>query len=244
MKALVVDDEAPARLWLTKLLRATQAFSQIEQAQSCAEAKHVVAASPPDVIFLDVGMPRLSGMDFAIQEALPPVIFVIAHEQFAVQAFEAQAIDYLLKPVAPRRLAQAMQRLKHYWNAGVASLEAHPRESVRIAASYRNEVHLIDSHEINFFEADGGYANFRHGGFEYVIDESLNSLEKRLGSRAFLRVGRHALVNLRHITALLQTGRQLSVRLRGGATVVVSRRSIAELRQRMGSAILGLRGRV
>lgn len=196
-RILIVDDEAPARVRLTNLLSDIVADCPhvlVGEAGSADAALAAVALLQPDIVLLDVQMPGASGLELAAQFAqqvarAPLVIFITAYENFAVQAFEVQAIDYLLKPVRATRLAQALGRAVRKLAVSVRPSAARSSFSV----PGRERVLLVPVSEVLYLKAESKYVTVRTRDHAYLIEESLQSLEQEL-SASFVRVHRNALV--------------------------------------------------
>ena len=249
MKVLVVDDEAPARRRLIRMLERLPEVVVVGEASDGIEALAQLTRCTPEVVFLDIQMPALDGLALARQAALPLVVFVTAFDQHALAAFEVGAADYLLKPVSAARLEATVARLRERLaqsesghddpelRATLARLVGHtpldepsPRLAVRSGASVR----LFDAREIGRIWAADKYTAFMHEGAEQVLDDSLSQLELRLGAHGFVRVHRAELVNLAWVRALHSEDGAVSLELRDGQRVSVSRRMVPELKRRLG----------
>jgi len=233
IRAVVVDDEVNAREELAALLRETGA---VEVVATCADA---VAAIPairrerPDVLFLDVQMPAVSGFELLSlldPDELPPVVFVTAHDAFAVKAFEANAVDYLLKPVEAERLARTVERLKlGQARPPPAALAPAIR---RIPCQGTRSIRLVDLDEIESVRSSEAGVYVVTAGGEHFTDLTLRVLEERAG---FLRVHKQHLVNVERVVEILFGDEDGStVRTRSGLSVPVSRRYLPLLKQRLG----------
>ena len=241
MKLLIVDDEPPARDRLRRLLAEIEDCEVVAEAANGEEALSVCGDLKPDVVLLDVRMPGLSGIQVARHidslEDPPAVIFTTAYDQYAVDAFETEAVGYLLKPVRKEKLAHA---LRHAARISPSRLQKvaesarieHKRE--QICARLGEQLRLIPVPEIYFFLADQKYVTVKHKGGENLIDESLKSLAEEF-SPDFLRIHRNALVAEKYISAVERTDAgQYVVRMRECGTVLeVSRRHAAELLRRI-----------
>ncbi len=241
MKLLIVDDEPPARDRLRRLLAEIEDCEVVAEAANGEEALSVCGDLKPDVVLLDVRMPGLSGIQVARHidslEDPPAVIFTTAYDQYAVDAFETEAVGYLLKPVRKEKLAHA---LRHAARISPSRLQKvaesarieHKRE--QICARLGEQLRLIPVPDIYFFLADQKYVTVKHKGGENLIDESLKSLAEEF-SPDFLRIHRNALVAEKYISAVERTDAgQYVVRMRECGTVLeVSRRHAAELLRRI-----------
>jgi DNA-binding LytR/AlgR family response regulator len=188
----------------------------------------LVASLEPELLMLDLEMPGLDGLAVAERQGLPPVIFTTAHPGHAAQAFELDAVDYLLKPVRQERLEQALKKAERRLRAPAGA--AVPRLVVHDAG----ETHLVDPLEVELFRSTDKYTELRHGGRELLMRESLDTLEERLKAVGFVRVHRSALVRKDAVVGLERKGDALLVNLKGGASVEVSRRRAAELKRLLG----------
>ena len=205
-RILIVDDEAPARARLTNLLSDIAADCPhllVGEAASAQAALQAMAALQPDLVLLDVQMPGMSGLEMAAQLArqnvrAPAVIFVTAYENHAVQAFEVQALDYLLKPVRAARLADAIQRAARKLQADGA---ATPAGRSHFSVQARERMLLVPVGEVLYLKAEQKYVTLRTHGQAYLIEESLQSLEQEF-SAGFVRVHRNALVARHAITGV------------------------------------------
>jgi two-component system LytT family response regulator len=235
IRAVVVDDEVHAREELAALLRET---GEVEVVESCADA---VAAIPalrrvrPDVLFLDVQMPAINGFELLSlldPDELPPVVFVTAHDAFAVRAFEANAVDYLLKPVEPERLARTVARLRQGQALPPpASLAPAIR---RIPCQGARSIRLVDLDEVEAVRSSEAGVYVVTASGEHFTDLTLRVLEERAG---FLRVHKQHLVNVERVVELVFGDEEGStVRTRSGQAVPVSRRFLPLLKQRLGLA--------
>ncbi|WP_164018607.1 LytR/AlgR family response regulator transcription factor [Pyxidicoccus trucidator] len=241
MRVLVVDDEEPARRRLERMLRELAGVEVVGQAGDAEETLRQVATLRPDLLLLDIHMPCMDGLTLAQRHAdLPPVIFVTAHDEHAVQAFEVNAVDYLLKPVRPERLATAMERARQ---RRLASREAVSRAletvrpagaSTRIVTSTAGTLRFFDARDITRFWSSDKYTVFLVDGAEQMTEEPLSTLEERLREAGFLRVHRGELVHANSIRALRGADGIHEVELRDGQVARVSRRLLAEVKRGLG----------
>ena len=241
MRILVVDDEPLARKRLIRLLQKFPDTEVVGEASNGREALQQIRAADPDLVFLDIRMPGLDGLAVA-RQAEATIVFTTAYDEYAVQAFESNAVDYLLKPVQEKRLALALERVRRrdaVESARVANLvrqvlEGYEREAVRVTARIGNTVRVFDPREICRFHAEERYTTFLHQGKQVLLDETLNSLESRLAPLGFVRVHRAELVNLHRVAALHSEDGVAEVELADGQRAPVSRRQAPELRRRLG----------
>jgi two-component system response regulator AlgR len=241
VKVLVVDDEPLARERLQRLLTEIAGVEYVGEAANGLEALRRIAALRPDVVLLDIRMPGMDGLETARHLARldvgPAVIFVTAFGDYALQAFEARAVDYVMKPVRVERLTQALERARRLSASQMDAVSAaasgpQPRARTHLSAHVHGELRIIPVADVLFFQADQKYVTVRHREGEVLIEESLKGLEEEFGD-AFVRIHRNALVARRALEAM-ETGNdgQVYVRLRGVAEKLeVSRRHTPDLRQ-------------
>ncbi len=240
LKVLVVDDEPPARERLRSLLAEIEDVEVAGEAANAREALERAHELAPDVVLLDVRMPGMDGLEAArhlnVLEEPPAVIFTTAFDQYAVDAFEAQAVGYLLKPVRKEQLAAALTRAGRLTRVQLQRLAAASESERRthIAARNREGVRLIPLEEVQYFLADQKYTTVKHVRGEDLIEDSLRLLENEFGS-AFVRIHRNALVGVRYLERIERTAEgQYLVHVRGcAAPLPVSRRMAGELRERL-----------
>ena len=234
LRVLIVDDEPLARQRLQRLLR-TEA--DVELLPPCADGRAAVTAireQTPDLLFLDVQMPGMSGFEVLASvgaERMPVVIFVTAHDRFAVQAFEAEALDYLLKPFGAERVTRALKRARDVLArggqrelerqyAGLVRATAAARDETCVLVRKRERVIVLRPEEIDFVEADGDYVRLRSGADSHLVRGTLTEMERRLAPAGFVRIHRSRLVNWQRVreftmdrdhdpAVLLKDGRRL-----------------------------------
>lgn len=233
IRALVVDDEPPARRRLTTLLRD---HADVEVTGECGTVADAVEAlgSWPDVVFLDVDLP--GGDGFGLLEALgaeprPAVVFVTAHQQHAVRAFDVAAIDYLLKPFDAERLALALDRVR-----AARPIDDSPAAPLtRLPVSVGGRIRFVELTAVDLIKAERNYARVYAGDRTFVVRSTLNALQQRLGTADFVRVHRSTIVRLDRISEVetLPHG-ELALRLRGGQQVLSGRQYTAPLRTALG----------
>lgn len=242
MKVLIVDDEPPARERLERLCAEIPGVEVAGQAGNGADALTLAQSAPVDVVLLDIRMPAMDGIEVARHLASlpepPAVVFVTAFDQYALDAFEAQASAYLLKPIRREKLAAALQAARRLTRPQLASLASGARTSARrqIAARVRDRIKLIPVGDIRYFLADQKYVTVRHVQGEDLIEESLKALEDEFGD-AFLRIHRNALVAMDAVDSI-QRGDdgQLSVIIKQcGDRLPISRRLASEVLRRLRS---------
>ena len=232
MRALIVDDEEPARSELRHLLGAYDGIA-VDDAASAAEG--LARAGPYDAVFLDVEMPGLTGVEAAAlvrDRADPPaIVFVTAHAEYAVDAFAVEAFDYLLKPVDPDRLARVVERLRER----TVESAAPPLERIAVVAAGGSE--LLDPDEIHFVQADGDYARVHTYDRSYLATATLGELTERLAGARFARIHRSYLVNLAKVAGIRRgSNDRFRVQLADAekTELDVARRQSREIRERLG----------
>jgi len=237
LRVLIVDDEAPARARLRSLLAEIPDVQVVGEAGNGQEALSQTHDLAPDVVLLDVRMPGMDGLEAArhltVLEEPPAVIFTTAFDQYAVEAFDAQAMGYLLKPVRAEQLAAALTRAGRLTRAQLQKLAAGEARRSHIAARRRDGLILIPLEEVQYFLADQKYTTVRHLQGEDLIEDSLRLLESEFGA-AFVRIHRNALVGVKYLESIeRRIDGQYFVRLRGCESALpVSRRMAGELKER------------
>jgi two-component system LytT family response regulator len=259
VRAIIVDDEPLARKRLRTLLSKHPAVQIAGEASNGEEACEVIEALRPDLVFLDIQMPGLSGFEvLARLQRRPRIIFVTAHDEFAVKAFEEQALDYLLKPVEAERLERALQRLMDAPSSASASSPAPAQESEsidmrldRLLASIAQakpvlrripvrrgvRIALVDVLTAVFFRAEDKYTVLYTSDAEHVIDRTIDELEHSLDPEQFLRIHRSAIVNVNFVRDLtaVEGGRFLvALTDARGSRLYASRTGAKTLRERLG----------
>ncbi len=239
MKALLIDDERLARNELRRLLAAFPAITIAGEAANAAQAREQIAALRPDLLFLDVQMPGETGMQLleSLEPPVPQVIFTTAYDEFAVKAVDLNALDYLLKPVDPARLAAAIERLQ----AKIGAAPTDPAEKpARLDAADKVFVRegdrcwFVEVKQIRLLESEGNYTRVHFDDAQPQLFRSLNAMEERLDAKCFFRANRRQIINLSWIDKIepwFSGG--LLVQLKGGAKVELSRRQAQEFRERM-----------
>jgi two-component system, LytTR family, response regulator len=237
IRALIVDDEPMARRNVTVLLRGDPDIGAVEECGSGVEAIEAMRRSMPDLVFLDVQMPECDGFDVLelMGSDLPhAIIFVTAHDEYALRAFEAGALDYLLKPFDDSRFARALNRAKEKLAYHV-SLQRQPAR--RLVVRSPGQLLFVNVDEIDWIEAASYYACLHVGRETHVIRRTLSELERDLGEQKFIRIHRSIIVNLERVRGLeLQSGGDYEVVLRSGARLRLSRRFRKRLQERLDGA--------
>jgi two-component system LytT family response regulator len=222
-KALIADDEPSARRGVRQLLAAFPEFGVSGECRNGAEVLAALDGTSPDVIFLDIQMPGIDGFEVIRRrtpERMPAVVFLTAYDHFAIQAFEAQALDYLVKPVTEARFAATMKRLMRQLRAPAPSI---PSESIVVTTSRGAIVLYVP--EIDWIESADNYARLWVGSRSFLLREPLRALEGRVRDYGFIRAHRRALVRLGGVRELKWSSKGgLITVLHSGATIRISRR--------------------
>ena len=230
MRVLIVDDERLARAELRRMLAAHPSVTIVGEAADAVEAAAHIAALQPDLLLLDVQMPGGSGFDLlATLDDPPEVVFTTAFDQYALQAFDASALDYLMKPIEPHRLAAALERAATRLGLGLAAAPACMPRKLFIRDGER--CWFVRLEDIRLFESEGNYTRLYFDGATPLLGRSLLQLEQRLDPQQFFRASRRHIVNLAAVRGIENSdGGALTLKL-DDMTVEVSRRRVAALRQ-------------
>jgi len=237
-RAIIIDDERLARNELRKLLQDFPQIEVIDEAANAAEGIEKIDSLMPDLIFLDIQMPGKTGFDMLQDlERAPHVIFTTAYDEYALKAFEVNALDYLMKPIEPKRLADALQKLQQ-----AEEKEAAQQAGIRGILTENDQVFVKDGErcwfvklsEVRLFESVGNYAKVFFATNKPLILKSLNALEERLDEKTFFRANRKHIVNMRMIEKIepyFNGG--LLLELQGGEKIEVSRRQAVKFKEMM-----------
>jgi two-component system LytT family response regulator len=241
IRALLVDDEVLARLALRQALAAHADVAIIGECGNAAEALQAIKALAPDLLFLDIRMPGMDGFKLLHQlrpQALPMVVFTTAYGQHALRAFDAGALDYVLKPIDQARFDQAMERVRRHWQGlqAPAAMPAHAAHLQRISVRVGEHIRVIAVESIDWIRADGNYVQIHADGANHLHRETLSHLLAALDPARFLRIHRGTVVNVERIREVhpLFNG-NAEIVLRDGTRLDFSRRFRAGAR-----ALLGL----
>jgi two-component system LytT family response regulator len=229
MRALIVDDERLARAELRRLLAVHPGLQIVGEAANPDEARRAIEALRPDLVFLDVQMPGESGFDLlATLDDAPAVIFTTAFDQYALRAFDVSALDYLLKPIEPARLAHALRKFGPRAQAPAPA----PAPDGKVFIKDGERCWFVALEQIILFESEGNYTRVYFDGNRPLLLRSLNQLEARLDPERFLRVSRRQIVNLDFVTGIAPgPGAGMVLTLQGDIRVPMSRRRAAQFRQ-------------
>jgi two-component system LytT family response regulator len=245
VRALIIDDERLARGELRRLLSRHPEIEIVGEAQNATEARRAIDDLEPDLLFVDVEMPGETGFDLlASLDSVPLVVFTTAYDEYALRAFEVSALDYLVKPIDPKRLALTVERLLGAWKGGSdkpilddpdadrtrAPLAPHDR----VFVSEGERSWLVELGNIRLFESEGNYTRVFFDREKPLINRSLNRLEARLDERVFFRANRSQIINLKAVRAIHSWfGGRLMAELEGGQEVTLSRRRARAFRDLM-----------
>ncbi|MBI2731727.1 MAG: response regulator [Sphingobacteriales bacterium] len=243
-RAIIIDDERLARNELKKLLQDYPDVEVIDEATNADEGLEKISSQNPDLIFLDIQMPGKTGFDLLSElDRAPQVIFTTAYDEYALKAFEVNALDYLLKPVEPKRLADAMHKLEladekenhnqHTELNGIVN-RGLLTEADQVFVKDGERCWFVRLGEIRLFESVGNYAKVFFGPNKPLILKSLNALEERLDEKTFFRANRKHIVNLRMIEKVepyFNGG--LLLEIKGGEKIEVSRRQAVKFKEMM-----------
>ena len=229
MTALIVDDERLGRAELRRLLGAHPEVEIVGEARDADQAQALIEQLQPDLLFLDIQMPGRSGFELLAQlDRVPLVIFTTAYDDYALRAFEVNALDYLLKPVSPERLAAALAR--------AALRKARPvmEGRQRIFVKDGERCWFVTLSDVALFESEGNYTRLHFGGNRPLVLRSLTYLEERLDQAVFFRASRKHIINLRFVDAIDSWANGgFLVRLKGGMQVEMSRRQAQKFKEVM-----------
>lgn len=250
MRAIIIDDERLARNELRRLLAPHSEIEIVGVAENAGTARDAIRSLHPDLLFVDVQMPGESGFDLLESlDSVPLVVFTTAYDEYALRAFDVNALDYLVKPIDPGRLARTVARLISL-NAAIDSEEMEPpapgeagvsseeprqlSEHDRVFVSQGERSWLIELRRVRLFEAAGNHTRLIFDSEQPLLNRSLNHLELRLDGRVFFRANRHQIINLRAVKAIHPWfgGRMLAV-LDDGREITLSRRRASAFRESM-----------
>jgi len=236
LRALIIDDERLARNGLRRLLRSHENIEIVGEAANPDEAIRAIHKTCPDILFLDVEMPGCSGFELLEKlEDVPVVIFTTAYDEYAVRAFEVSALDYLVKPITPERLAASLGRAQK----AVAALSGDS-VSKPVGGSALHQIFVRDGErcwivrltDIPLMESEGNYTRLHFSGNAPLIYRSLTAIEERLDPKMFFRANRSQIVNLNWVEAVeTEVDGRLIIKQRGGRDVEISRRQSRKLRE-------------
>jgi two-component system LytT family response regulator len=238
MKALIIDDERLARKELTSLLAAHEQIIIVGEAGNADDAEALIAEKRPDLLFLDINMPGRSGFELlGSLDHAPHVIFVTAYDEHALKAFSVNALDYLLKPIDPDRLAAAVGKLQDQHDTQLPTREVL-RESDQIFLKDGEKCWFVTLKDVRSFESEGNYVRVRFSDQKPLVLRSLNKLEEKLDPLVFFRANRKHIINLRWVESIepwFSGGLMVKLKHTGKdsvqETIEVSRRQAARFKE-------------
>jgi two-component system LytT family response regulator len=238
-KAIIIDDERLARNELKKLLLDFPQIEVIDEAANANEGAEKIESQNPDLVFLDIQMPGKTGFDMLMElDKAPHVIFTTAYDEYALKAFEVNALDYLMKPIEPKRLADSLQKLQQADEKEMATQQVFNRgllgENDQVFVKDGERCWFVKLSDVRLFESVGNYAKVFFAGNKPLILKSLNALEERLDEKVFFRANRKHIVNMRMIEKIepyFNGGLLLDIQ--GGEKVEVSRRQAVKFKEMM-----------
>jgi len=247
IRTLIVDDERLAREKVRMLLAADHEIEIVGESANAAEAIAAIKKEKPDLVLLDIGLPGENGFDVLRKlkgQKLPSIIFITAHDEYAVKAFEVAAVDYVLKPIDRKRFAEAMRRVKdrdggteervlRLIEKALTARETKRLEQFVVKA--RDKTFFIPFADVDWIEAEGKYVRVHAAGAAHLVRQSMNEVEERLDARRFLRIHRGTIVNVKRIAEMNRGfGGGMFVVLRDGTRLTMSRRFRTQIREATG----------
>lgn len=243
IRAIIADDEPLARRGIRQLLAAHKDIAVVAETRNGRDTVHALRELNPQLLFLDVQMPNLDGFDVVKEigpASMPVLVFVTAYDEFALRAFDAHALDYLVKPVETARFIQALDRVREQLRstkaadlsqklAALLAAREQERAKERIVVQTSRGKLILNAEDVDWIEADDYYAAIHSGSARHLLRESLASLEQRLNPKTFLRTHRSAIVNINRISEIRQEAGESFLLLAGGARIPISRRRRATI---------------
>jgi len=239
MKALIIDDERLARKELTNLLKDHHEIEIIGEAVNADDAYQKILSLDPDLLFLDIQMPGKTGFELLeMLDRVPKVIFTTAYDEYALKAFEVNALDYLLKPIQPERLSESIKKLFSQEETQPVQEESPKQKKLgandQVFVKDGDKCWFVKLADVRLFESDGNYIKVYFENFKPMIHKSLNALDERLDDRTFFRASRKHIINLLWVEKIepwFNGG--LMVQLKGGGRIEVSRRQSSKFKEMM-----------
>jgi two-component system, LytTR family, response regulator len=253
LRVIIVDDEPPARNKIRELIKSEQDVEIVDECTNGREAVQSITSNSPDLVFLDIQMPELDG--FGVIEAIgpeqfPAVIFVTAYDQYAVQAFEVHAIDYLLKPFDRQRFQTALNRVKDHLQSNrhddlnqqldslLRQLKGPKKQAERFVVKSGGRVFFLKNDEIDWIEAAGNYVRLHVGNETHLLRETMSAIQKKLDPALFIRIHRSTFVNIEKIKELQPWFHgEYVVIMRDGTQLTMSRSYRSNLPDLMGNTL-------
>lgn len=253
IRAAIIDDETPARERIRFILQKRDDVVIVGEAENGLAGLHLIEREKPQLIFLDIQMPKLDGFGLLEQcSSIPAVVFISAYDEYALNAFEVNAIDYLLKPYTKERFDSAVEKVikslqsldrLHAWEEKIGKLLDNYQKNREMESLPLDQITVKDGHSfrifnvaaIDFFRMDEGLLHLYHEGEKFIVDTPLNNLEKKISPQNFFRVHRNSLINLKRIKKIIPWGNnKLVLDFGSSGKVHVSREKIRQLKGRVG----------
>ncbi len=237
MKAIIIDDERLARVELKRLLTPFKEINVVGEAVNVEDALKKISELNPDLIFLDIQMPGKNGFELLEElDSVPKVVFTTAYDEYALKAFEYNALDYLLKPIEPKRLEETIKKIIETGKKDSFSGEAHSilTENDQVFVKDGEKCWFVKLANVRLFESEGNYVRLYFDDNKPLILRTLNYLDERLDERSFFRANRKHIINLKWIDNIepwLNGG--LLVKLKGGMKIEVSRRQAIKFKDKL-----------
>lgn len=238
-KTIIVDDERLARKELRSLLENYPEVNVIDECNNAMEAKSSIERNDPDLIFLDIQMPGKTGFDLINElDAAPKIVFVTAYDEYAIKAFEVNALDYLLKPVSPERLEECIRKIlrneTEQQEKVILAQNNRLTENDRIFLKDGEKCWFVQLSDVRLFESEGNYVRVYFNEYKPLILKSLNNLEDRLDEKLFFRANRKFIINLKFVNNIeTWFNGGLMVTLRNGEKIEISRRQAVRFKDLM-----------
>ena len=237
MKAIIIDDERLARVELRRLLTPFKEINIVGEAVNTEDALNKISEYNPDLIFLDIQMPGKNGFELLEElDSVPKVVFTTAYDEYALKAFEYNALDYLLKPIEPKRLEEAIKKILETEKKDKVSEDLHSvlTENDQVFVKDGDRCWFVKLNNVRLFESEGNYVRLYFDDNKPLILRTLNYLDERLDERSFFRANRKHIINLKWIDNIepwLNGG--LLVKLKGGMKIEVSRRQAIKFKDKL-----------
>ncbi len=242
MRVIIIDDEPLARSMLAELLSDEKDMEIVAECGDGFEGLKSIQEFQPDLIFLDIQMPKITG--FELLELLnepPAVIFTTAYDEFALRAFEVNALDYLMKPVSPERMSKALEKVRSNGNKHIREVVQHgsiaqlPEQAQRVVVKDNGQIRIIPLDELLYLEAADDYVKIHTKDRYYLKHQTMTNFENQLPAQQFIRIHRSYIVNVQHINKVeLYEKEQYCVILRNAAKLPVSRSGYGKLKATLG----------
>ncbi|WP_445381517.1 LytR/AlgR family response regulator transcription factor [Robiginitalea sp. IMCC43444] len=235
-KVILVDDEKAGRQLIKEYLQGFPEFILLAEANNGVDAVREINRFKPDLVFLDVQMPGMTGFEVLTHlEEIPKIIFSTAYDKYALSAFEVHAVDYLLKPYTQERFATAIAKLEK-GNEPMASLTDkllmdQPSYPERVLVQKQNKLVTVAVSEIDWIEAYGDYSKLHSGDETFLSNYGISALEEKMNPKQFVRVHRSSIINLSSVQELKKYGKSYDIRMRNGERVRVSRGYLDRIRE-------------